>query len=72
METTIKHSQVIDLLLDGVLPVEFSQFFDADSVEMLDEKIEVLQALKDGKAIAEIPRFYDVLELLPPDGEIWD
>lgn len=72
METLLKHAQMVDLLLDGVLPIDFAPYFDVDSKELLDEKIEVLQALKDGKAISEIPNFYKVLELLPPDGEIWD
>lgn len=72
MEKLEKLSQVLDLLLDGVLPIDFAPYFDADSEKLLDEKIEVLQALKDGKTIAEIPNFYEVLELLPPEGEIWD
>ena len=72
METLLKHAQMVDLLLDGVLPIDFAPYFDVDSKELLDEKIEVLQALKDGKAISEILNFYEVLELLPPDGEIWD
>ena len=37
-----------------------------EAVQMLlDEKIEVLTALKDGKQIADIPNFYDILELYP-------
>ena len=48
------------------------QFFDLDSDELLDEKIEVLTALKEGKQISEIPNFYDILELYPKDGEHWD
>lgn len=39
--------------------------------EMLDEKIEVLEAIKAGRNISEIPKFYDVLELMPKEG-IWD
>ena len=48
------------------------KFFDTDSDKMLDEKIKVLQDLKAGKTIAEIPTFYDILELYPANGEIWD
>ncbi len=70
-ETMLKVSQIIDLLLDVDFPQPFRQFFDIDSEKMLDEKIAVLQALKDGKQIADIPNFYDVLELMPKDG-IWD
>lgn len=71
-EKLVKHAEVIGLLSDGVLPIDFAPYFDSRSMEKLDEKIEVLQALKDGKTIAEIPNFYEVLELLPPDGELWD
>ena len=54
-------SQVYDPMLD---------FFDVDSDKMLDEKIEVLTDLVSGKTIAEIPKFYEVLELYPD--EMWD
>ena len=53
-------------------PPTMIQFFDLDSDELLDEKIRVLTALKDGKQIADIPNFYDILELYPKDGEHWD
>lgn len=49
----------------------FMQFFDTESEKLLDEKIEVLEAIKEGKSISEIPKFYDVLELMPKEG-IWD
>lgn len=59
--------EVYDPLLD---------FFDTISDEMLDLKIEVLTDLKNGKTIAEIPRFYDVLELYPEEKNneiiLWD
>ncbi len=48
------------------------QYFDLDSNKLLDEKIAVLTALKDGKQIKDIPDFYRVLELLPEEGQIWD
>lgn len=46
------------------------KFFDVESYKLLYEKIEVLFALKDGKAISEIPKFYDILELYPQYREI--
>lgn len=46
------------------------RYFDTDSDEMLDEKIEVLTALSEGKKIIDIPKYYDVLELLPKG--MWD
>jgi hypothetical protein len=39
---------------------------------LLDEKIEVLTALKEGKHISDIPNFYDILELYPKKGTHWD
>lgn len=63
------------LKIDELLPyaIEFHEFkyFDIDSDRLLDEKIEVLEAIKEGKSISEIPKFYDVLELMPKEG-IWD
>ena len=65
-----KRAKILDLLFE-VDCYEVSRFFDVDSDEMLDDKIEVLTALKEGKAIAEIPKFYDILELYPKN-EMWD
>ena len=65
-----KRAKIMDLLFE-VDCYEVSQFFDLDSDKMLDEKIEVLTALKEGNTIAEIPKFYDVLELMPKN-DMWD
>ena len=65
-----KHLKINDLL-SYTLSIYEMKFFDVDSDEMLDEKIEVLEAIKEGKSISEIPKFYDVLELMPKEG-IWD
>lgn len=48
------------------------KFFSLDSEEMLDEKIEVLERLAAGEAPADIPNYYEVLELYPTDDGIWD
>lgn len=53
-------------------PPTLQKFFDLFSDELLDEKIEVLTALKEGKQISEISNFYDILELYPKDDEHWD
>ena len=53
-----------------MLSVEM-KYFNLDSDELLDEKIEVLTQIKEGKTIAEIPNFYKVLEDLPED-DMWD
>lgn len=64
--------KVRKLFFEVDFPPMMIQFFDLDSDELLDEKIEVLTALKEGKPISEIPNFYDILELYPKDGEHWD
>lgn len=66
-----KKAKIIDLLF-SVNCYEIDNFFDLESDKMLDEKIEVLTALKDGKQIKDIPNFYKVLELMPEDGQKWD
>lgn len=69
-----KRLKINELLFQVHFP-PFEQFFDLDSDELLDEKIEVLTALKDGKPIKDIPKFYDILELYPRDENIdvhWD
>ena len=58
-----KKERIMDLLFQVDFPPMFMQFFDLESDELLDEKIEVLESLKDGKQIEDIPTFYDILEL---------
>ena len=65
-----KKEKILNLLFE-VDCYEVSQFFDDESDKMLDDKIEVLEALKSGKSIAEIPKFYDILELMPKN-DMWD
>ena len=47
------------------------RYFDFDSDKLLDEKIEVLTALKQGTLVADIPQYYAILELMPKTGH-WD
>ena len=63
-----KSVKVHQLFFEVEFSPMLSQFFDLDSDELLDEKIEVLTALKNGKQIADIPNFYDILELYPQRG----
>lgn len=49
-----------------------AQFFDIESEEDLDLKIEVLEKLENGTPPSDIPEYYDILELYPADGETWD
>jgi hypothetical protein len=58
-------------LLQYAISFPVFKYFNTDSNELLDEKIEVLEALKEGKTIEEIPNFYKVLEDLPED-DMWD
>ena len=67
-----KGVKVRELFFEVDFPPMLTQFFDLDSDRLLDEKIEVLTALKEGKQISEIPNFYDILELYPKAGEHWD
>lgn len=72
MDKIEKEIKIMKLLAEVAgLSFEVDKYFDIDSDKMLDEKIEVLTALKNGKPIAEIPKFYDVLELMPKN-DIWD
>lgn len=66
-----KKIRIMDLLFE-VDDTIFKQFFDIDSDEMLDKKIEVLEKLANGVVPADIPEYYEVLELYPKQGEIWD
>ena len=70
-ETIEQKEKILNLLFD-VDCYEVSKFFDTESDKMLDDKIEVLTALKNGKTIGEIPKFYKILELMPKNGDIWD
>ena len=66
-----KNNTAVKALLAEVSDVLVDRFFDADSEELLDEKIEVLTALKDGKPPDQIPNYYSVLENFSPD-QHWD
>lgn len=65
-----KKIKIMDLLGYAIGIPEF-KYFNVESDELLDEKIEVLEQIKAGKNIADIPKFYDVLEDLPKD-DMWD
>ncbi len=67
----MRKEQIFDLLM-SVDDDLIRRYFDPDSDELLDEKIEVLTSLlKEGKTISEIPKYYDILELIPKD-QHWD
>ncbi|MDO5327759.1 MAG: hypothetical protein Q4G00_13700 [Clostridia bacterium] len=49
-----------------------AKFFDIDSEELLDKKINVLTQLKNGTPPASIPDYYSILELYSADDVLWD
>lgn len=59
-----KKAEIIELCFKTGDPL-FCRFFDPNSEEMLDEKIEVLNALVAGKPSGEIPNYYKVQEFHP-------
>lgn len=59
-----KFLQIAELLAYS-FGVPEMRYFNVESEELLDEKIEVLTQIKAGKPIKEIPNFYKVLEDLP-------
>ena len=69
MSVEEKKIKIFDLL-SSAIGIPEMRYFNVDSDEMLDVKIEVLTQLKEGKPISEIPNFYEILEDLPED--LWD
>lgn len=65
-----KKIEIMNLLIE-VDDELANKFLDVDSDKLLDEKIEVLKALKEGKPPSEIEKYYEVLELYP-EAEMWD
>ena len=63
-----KKGIIIRLLMQINEPV-LLEFFDIESNEMLDEKIEILQRCANGENIMDIG--FHILEKMPKDG-IWD
>lgn len=63
-----KKGIIIGLLMQINDPI-LLEFFDIESDEMLDEKIEILQRCANGENIMEIG--VHILEKLPNDG-LWD
>lgn len=61
---------IMDLLT--IVDETFLKFFDINSNKNLDLKIKVLTELKERKTISEIHEFYDILELYPKEGVLWD
>lgn len=69
MSVEEKKVKIFDLL-SSAIGIPEMRYFNVDSDKMLDDKIEVLTQLKEGKPISEIPNFYEILEDLPEN--LWD
>jgi len=72
--TIKKHDKMIGLWNEAISEAGgiLFKYFDSESVELLDLKIEVLSAIKDGKLPKDIPRYYEIFELLSDEGQIQD
>ena len=64
-------AELDSLFLERTDPV-VRRFFDYESTENLDGKIDVLRKLNAGIKPAAIPNYYEILEKYPKDGEAWD
>lgn len=75
-ETEEEKKKTLILILLQELNEPLLEFFDTKSNKDLDLKIKVLAELCKGKTIAEIPNFYDILELYPIEEDgveyLWD
>ena len=72
MEEEAKKAKVIDLWYEvAFLDNLVFKFFDTESNEKLDEKIDVLTKLRNGVAQVDIPNFYDILEKYPKGDNVW-
>ena len=68
-----KKIEIMKLLIEIPYNYLVIKNFDLDSDKLLDEKIDVLTKLKNGKTIEDIKNFYDILEKYPEDNNImWD
>ena len=70
---TEKLLKVRSLYIEAADNLLIRRFFDTSSLNMLDEKIQVLTDLANGKKPIDIPNFYKVLEKYPTDPNgLWD
>lgn len=63
--------KIIDLYPQLMRFPNLVKYFDLTSVKLLDEKLFVLEKLKEGNEIKDIEGFYNIFELLPKDAN-WD
>ena len=71
MDRTEKMMLILQLLDVVEIPNPMLMYFDYESYELLDEKIAVLEKLRDGVPFDDIPNANDIFELLPDTG-VWD
>ncbi len=71
MDDIEKQMAIIGLLDEVDVPNPLMNYFDYDSTDLLDKKIEVLSRMKAGESIDDIAGGYSIFELLPKD-QHWD
>ena len=69
-EEVEKKKLIIANLLPYCYKIASFQFFDFDSDEMLDKKIEIMKKIKDGGTPDDIPEYFDILENYPKNKKI--
>jgi len=71
MDETEKQITIIRLLNEVEVPDPLMNYFDYDSTDLLDLKIDVLEKMRGGTSIDDIDGGYRIFELLPI-GQHWD
>lgn len=71
MDDIDKQILILELLDSVEIPQPLMNYYDYDSTELLDKKIEVLEQIKSGIPIDSIDGGYSIFELLPFD-QHWD
>ena len=71
MDETEKQITIIRLLNEVEVPDPLMNYFDYDSTDLLDLKIDVLEKMREGTSIDDIDGGYRIFELLPI-GQHWD
>ena len=62
--------ELLDVLIINY-PV-YAHFFDPFNPNNIEKKLEYLTLIKNGKKVAEIPDFIDILDDYPPKDVLWD
>lgn len=69
MEIFTKKNEIFELV-DEIHHPTLLKYFDFESDEMLDKKLDVLRQMKKGKSLDDIDGGWDILELYPKEGRV--